>query len=542
MEHVKLLDCTLRDGAYLVEKKFGDTTIRGIIAGLIEAKIDIIEMGFLQNDGFGKGKTVFKNTAEAKKFIPFDKGNSLIALLADCSRYDVNNLDEYAYGSVDIIRECFFKNEKQQALENCYKIKQKGYKVFVQPVDILGYTDKELIDLIEEVNKLEPFGMSIVDTFGSMYQEDLHRVFEIINHNLLPSCKIGFHSHNNMQLSNALSQEFVRISTGKRKVVVDGTISGMGRGAGNTPTELIAQYLTTQLGYSYNMDVLLDLIDTYMDNIRAKCSWGYSTSYFVAGCYGAHVNNIAYLSAKNSIRHKDIRMVLNKLGVHERKRYDYDLLEQTYMEIMNSNIDDTEATIKLGKILSNKEILILAPGKTIEKCKNKIISYIENEKPIVISVNFFEDSIKTNYVYMNNVKRYQYWMSNPEFVHCNKIITSNIKNKSISDNEIVVSFVKMLHSGWELMDNSMIMLLRLLDQFKLKKITIAGFDGFTDSDQNENYYKNVLETKQTTVDAVHVNNEIEKMLQDYKKNREQQEVQISFLTPSRFEKTFLGDE
>lgn len=542
MEHVKLLDCTLRDGAYLVEKKFGDTTIRGIIAGLIEAKIDIIEMGFLQNDGFGKGKTVFKNTAEAKKFIPFDKGNSLIALLADCSRYDVDNLDEYAYGSVDIIRECFFKNEKQQALENCYKIKQKGYKVFVQPVDILGYTDKELIDLIEEVNKLEPFGMSIVDTFGSMYQEDLHRVFEIINHNLLPSCKIGFHSHNNMQLSNALSQEFVRISTGKRKVVVDGTISGMGRGAGNTPTELIAQYLTTQLGYSYNMDVLLDLIDTYMDNIRAKCSWGYSTSYFVAGCYGAHVNNIAYLSAKNSIRHKDIRMVLNKLGVHERKRYDYDLLEQTYMEIMNSNIDDTEATIKLGKILSNKEILILAPGKTIEKCKNKIISYIENEKPIVISVNFFEDSIKTNYVYMNNVKRYQYWMSNPEFVYCNKIITSNIKNKSISDNEIVVSFVKMLHSGWELMDNSMIMLLRLLDQFKLKKITIAGFDGFTDSDQNENYYKNVLETKQTTVDAVHVNNEIEKMLQDYKKNREQQEVQISFLTPSRFEKTFLGDE
>lgn len=92
MEHVKLLDCTLRDGAYLIDKKFGETTIRGIISGLIDAKIDIIEMGFLQNEGFGKGKTVFKNSSEAKKFIPFDKGNSLIALLADCSRYDVENL------------------------------------------------------------------------------------------------------------------------------------------------------------------------------------------------------------------------------------------------------------------------------------------------------------------------------------------------------------------------------------------------------------------------------------------------------------------
>ena len=188
MEHVKLLDCTLRDGAYLIDKKFGETTIRGIISGLIDAKIDIIEMGFLQNEGFGKGKTVFKNSAEAKKFIPFDKGNSLIALLADCSRYDVENLDEYSYGSVDIVRECFFKNEREKALDNCYKIKQKGYKVFVQPVDILGYTDKELIDLIEEVNKLEPYGISIVDTFGSMYQEDLHRIFEIINHNLIPTC------------------------------------------------------------------------------------------------------------------------------------------------------------------------------------------------------------------------------------------------------------------------------------------------------------------------------------------------------------------
>ena len=71
-----------------------------------------------------------------------------------------------------------------------------------------------------------------------MYQDDLHRIFEIINHNLIPTCKVGFHSHNNMQMSNALSQEFIRMTYGKREIVVDGTISGMGRGAGNTPTEL----------------------------------------------------------------------------------------------------------------------------------------------------------------------------------------------------------------------------------------------------------------------------------------------------------------
>ena len=302
MGHVKLLDCTLRDGAYLVDKKFGDTVIKGIIDGLVKANIDYVEVGFFQNDSFGDGKTVYRNSKDVQRFIPYKNGRCEFTVLADYSRYSIDNLDECTGHSVDAIRECFFKEERYDAIQDCKIIKEKGYKLFIQPVDILGYSDLELIELIELVNKIEPYCFSIVDTFGSMYQEDLHRVFEIINHNLIHSSKIGFHSHNNMQLSNALSQEFIRISTGKRNVVIDGTISGMGRGAGNTPTELIAQYLVSQLGYTYDMNQLLDLIDTYMDNIRSKCSWGYSTSYFTAGCYGAHVNNIDFLSKKNSIR------------------------------------------------------------------------------------------------------------------------------------------------------------------------------------------------------------------------------------------------
>ena len=223
MRRVELLDCTLRDGAYLLQKKFGNTNIKGIISGLIDAKINIIEIGFLQNEGNEDGSTVYKNSREASKLILGDKKESIISVLADYSRYDISNLDDYDGKSVDLIRECFFKHEYHEAIQACKIIKEKGYKVFVQPVDILGYSDKELLELLDEINQLEPDGMSIVDTFGSMYQEDLHRVFEIINHNLLESCKIGFHSHNNMQLSNALSQEFVRISSGKRKIVIDGT-------------------------------------------------------------------------------------------------------------------------------------------------------------------------------------------------------------------------------------------------------------------------------------------------------------------------------
>lgn len=216
MNHAKILDCTLRDGAYLVDKKFGNATIRGMVNGLADAKIDFIEIGFLQNEGTGEGKTVYKNAADAQRFIPKDKQSSEFTVLADYSRYDIRNLENNTGNSFDAVRECFFKEERQDALIACREIKNKGYKLFVQPVDILGYSDKELIDFIEEVNVIDPYAFSIVDTFGSMYSEDLHRIFELIHHNLIPSCKIGFHSHNNMQMSNALSQDFLRMSLNSR--------------------------------------------------------------------------------------------------------------------------------------------------------------------------------------------------------------------------------------------------------------------------------------------------------------------------------------
>ena len=215
MGNAELLDCTLRDGAYLVDKKFGDRTIHGIIRGLMQAKVDYIEIGFFQDDGFGDGKTVFKNSEDAKRFIPDDKEGTEFSVLADYSRFSIENLDECTGDSIDIVRECFFKKERYDAVEACRKIKEKGYKVFAQPVDILGYSDAELIELIELLNTVEPYCVSIVDTFGSMYEEDLEHVFSVIDHNLISTAKIGFHSHNNMQLSNALSQSFLRMNKGK---------------------------------------------------------------------------------------------------------------------------------------------------------------------------------------------------------------------------------------------------------------------------------------------------------------------------------------
>ncbi len=538
MNHAKLLDCTLRDGAYLIDKKFGDASINGIINGLLNTGIDLIEIGFLQNEGFGEGKTVFKNSKDAEKYVPENKNGTLFTVLADYSRYSVENLDEYTGKSFDAVRACFFKKERYDVIDFCKEIKRKGYKLFIQPVDILGYSDIELIEFIEMINTLEPYCLSIVDTFGSMYVEDLRRVYEIINHNLIPNCKIGFHSHNNMQMSSALSQEFLRMTFGKRNVVVDATISGMGRGAGNTPTELIVQYMVSKLGYNYDIDALLDVIDEYMDNIRSRCSWGYSTNYFIAGAYGAHVNNIAYLSKKNSIRYKDIRYILNKVGAIPRKRYNYDLLEKTYVDYLNSEINDSKALEYLKNIFQNRNVVMIAPGRTAKTCCSDIKRYIEENNALVISVNFMYDSVKTDYMYFSNVKRYQYWSNVPETKSINKILTSNV-TLNPRENEYVVSFTKLVKCGWEHMDNSAILLLRLLDGLNVKSIAIAGLDGFEYNLKNtDNYVSPEMELANINDASKLLNKELSEMLEDYMETKTGDE-NVIFITPSRFD--FLGN-
>lgn len=529
MNHAKLLDCTLRDGAYLVDKKFGDNTIYGIISGLEEANIDIIEIGFLQDEGMGEGKTVYNNAKDAKKFIPKEKGNTIFAVLADYSRYSIDNLEQNDGESIDAVRACFFKKERYEVIEFCKEIKRKGYKLFVQPVDILGYSDSEIIELVESVNELEPYCFSIVDTFGSMFVDDLQRVFSLIDHNLIYSSKIGFHSHNNMQMSNALSQEFLKISYGKRQVVVDTTISGMGRGAGNTPTELVAQYMVSKLGYNYDIDAILDVIDTYMDKIRSQCEWGYNTPYFIAGSYGAHVNNISYLTQKPTIRSKDIRYILNKIGSVERKRYNYDLLEKTYIDYLDSDIDDTEFLEKLKKEFFNRNVCIIAPGASITSREKELNDWIKKKKAIVITVNFLHENIKSDYVFMSNIRRYNYWRNDEKFNRCKRIVTSNLHEL---ENETcnMISFTKLIKCGWKNMDNATILLLRLLDMLELKSISIAGLDGY---DNTNNYINEELELKEVRTVCIERNVEIQEMLTDFMKLKAHN-YPIEFITETRF--------
>jgi len=283
---MKILDTTLRDGSYVNDANFGYNTIKDIIKNLQKANIDIIEVGWLEDCQYNKDRSFFSCVSQ----IPCKGGVALTRL----GKLDINNLKEYDGTSIDGIRVAFHNNEWEEGLEFCKKVKEKGYKVFVQPVGTTSYSDDELIKLIEEVNKISPYAFYIVDTLGMIIDCDLMCKMQLVKKYLHKSIMIGFHSHNNLQLSfsNVISL------IGFENIIVDASVMGMGRGAGNLPTELICNYLT-----GYNINPILEIAYNHILPIKNKLNWGYSIEYFLTAINNCHPN---YADAIKDLNYKEL--------------------------------------------------------------------------------------------------------------------------------------------------------------------------------------------------------------------------------------------
>lgn len=532
MNNIQLLDCTLRDGSYIVDSLWGNKTLKGIIDKLCKSKIDIIEVGFLKDVDYYEGSSTFNNLQQIKKYLPKQKEQTSFAVMIDYGRYTIEKLPPYNGQTIDIIRNCFFKKDRFEAVKFSKFIKKQGYKLYVQPVDILGYTDYELLDLIKITNELNPEAFSIVDTFGSMYEDDLVRIFSILHHNLSKNIKIGFHSHNNLQLSFALSQKIIELSSLGRHIVVDTTLCGMGRGAGNTNTELVVNYLNKKYNYGYDINEIMDLIDIYISPLAKEYVWGYSIPYFIAGMYSTHVHNIRYLLDKHKVCSKDMQLIISSLDNNIKKRYDYNNLEDTYISYFKNEIDDKKTIQKLKEIFNNKNILILIPGQSLKKNLQKIINFKnQKENIITISVNFVSSEIKSDILFFSNSMRFEYAKEKYyEIVkETKKIITSNIKNIS---RDFIVNYNNLINRKYKHFDNATILLLNLLNKIGCKNIFLAGFDGYS-TDSVNSYIDKSLQTFMTNEEKLELNKEISNMLDEIT-TAERSSLNIKFLTKSIF--------
>ena len=327
MKDIKLLDCTLRDGGYVNDWKFGYTNIVSTFERLIDANVDIVELGFLDDRRpYDKDRTIFPDTKSLDKiFSSLDKKHAMTVGMIDYGTCAIENISPCNETFIDGIRVIFKKGKMYQAMEYCRQVKELGYKVFAQLVSVSSYNDKELLDLIEIVNEVKPYCVSMVDTYGILNNEWLLHLYEILDKKVDLDIKIGFHAHNNFQLGYSNVLTFLKYE-GKHDVIVDGTLYGMGKSAGNDPIELVAMTLNEKYGGQYNIDAMLEAInETVMDYYRVS-PWGYNTFYYLCAKNQCHPNYLTDYMKEENLSVSMMDQILSTIQPQDKKLlYDREL-------------------------------------------------------------------------------------------------------------------------------------------------------------------------------------------------------------------------
>ncbi len=532
---IALLDCTLRDGAYINGSRFGTSAIKGIIKKLQEARTDIIEVGWLKDAAHEEGSTYYHLPQDAAPYMVDRQDGIEYVAMIDWDRYDVDNLPPCDGKSVNAVRVVFPHGKHREGIAVAERVREKGYRIFLQAANTLAYSEADLKDLAQCINACRPVAISVVDTFGAMFEEDLARIVRTLDAALNPAIAMGFHSHNNQQLSFALTMHFVELlAESERSAIVDASLCGMGRGAGNATTELVASYLDRKQNGNYDMDAILDAIDTYMEPFREAYTWGYSTPYFVAGMYQCHVNNIAYLQRNHRTNARDMRNIIASLSQAERRKYDYDLLERRYLENQSRLVDDEAAVRALRQEFAGRTVLLVAPGRSVIDKRERVHAFIKKEQPVVIGVNAICDGYAYDYLFFVNSARCDYAKNahGKTFAETKKILLSSIKTEG-AEGELILNFNRAIKRGWPHFDNAVISALRLLNSIGAKKVALAGFDGVRHA-YNESYADPSLPTLNPDNRWDELNVEISAIFEDVLSST-RGSMEISFVTESLFD-------
>lgn len=513
---LKLLDCTLRDGGYVNDWKFGFNSAKDIIHRLTKANIDVVEVGFLRNvEGYNPNITVCNFIEELNKLLPENTGNTMYSAMAMRSNYDIDKLIPYTGKGIEMIRITAHDYDIESGMDFARAVKEKGYKLSINPINIMGYSDERILWIIDQVNQIQPYQFSIVDTFGSMKRRDLDRIVSLVDNNLDRNIRVALHLHENMSLSCCLAQAFIDKHL-KRPVAVDGSLMGMGRIPGNLPIELIADYCNDYTGKTYDIDYLMDAIQDYIAPLKGAPNWGYTPAYFLSARFNLHRNYAEHYLKKGDLTIRDINHILARFEDNKKTAFDVTYADSVYENYKNNRIDDSDSRAELYSLLSGKKVVLIAPGASIVTYEAKIKEFIKKENPVVISINFVPESYLVDFSFFSNNKRF----SNLESITCKTIITSNLVD-NLADYKIDYNS---LSGDFDQGCNSFIMMLKLLKEMNTKAIYVTGADGYTEN--GKNYYStNIREyTEHGNKFNLAVANAIRNL-----------DIKIAFLTPSAYD-------
>lgn len=285
---IKVVDCTLRDGGLVNNFYFTDEFVKALYQANIKAGVDYMEFGYKASkemfdvNKFGKWK--FCDDKDIRAIVGDNKTDMKIAVMADVGRCDfrkdiLNKKDS----PIDLVRVATYINTIPAAIEVIEDCTKKGYETTVNIMAISKSNETDLDAALELLGQSGVDTIYLVDSYGSLYPEQARRLADkYLEVAAKYNKKVGIHAHNNQQLAFANTAEVIIMGVS----YLDATVSGMGRGCGNCPSELLLGFLKNP---KYNINPILNFVEKQIVPLRESgVTWGYDVPYLLTGILNQH--------------------------------------------------------------------------------------------------------------------------------------------------------------------------------------------------------------------------------------------------------------
>lgn len=381
-----LLDCTFRDGGYYNDWDFSPKLIEDYLVAMKSAQVDVVELGFrfLQNAGF-KGPCAF-TTDEFLQSLTIPDGLEVAVMMngADlCTELGVEAALERLFPSnasdspVSIVRFACHFHEIETVLPAAKWMADRGYRVGFNLMQIADKTKAEVESLARMASDWPVDVLYFADSTGGMTPDDTARVVDWLR----PLWKgpLGIHAHDNLglALSNTLRAQSLGVDW------LDATVTGMGRGPGNTRTEELVIEANEFRDRRANIVPLMSLIRKSFAPMRAKHKWGTNTYYYLAGKHSIHPTYIQEMLGDARYDEEDILAVIDYLKAEGGKKFSFSTLDVALQFYRG----EARGTWAPADVLGDREVLILGTGPGAAAHKVALESYIRRARPVVIAMN-----------------------------------------------------------------------------------------------------------------------------------------------------------
>ena len=296
---IKILDCTMRDGGLMNDHLFGDEVVKGVYSACVDAGIDYMEIGYKNSQRIFSptehGAWKFCTEDDIRRIVGENDTPLKLSAMADAEKSDYHeDILPHDHSVLDMIRVAAYIHQIPLALDMIKDAHDKGYETTINLMAVSVVSERELSEALELLAESEVGTLYIVDCFGALYSEQTHFLLDkYLAYVKERGKQVGMHAHNNQQLAFANTVEAII----KGANMLDASMAGLGRGAGNCPIELLVGFLHNP---KFHLRPILQCIQQHIEPMREKLMWGFDTPYMITGLLNQHPRDAIQFNASEN--------------------------------------------------------------------------------------------------------------------------------------------------------------------------------------------------------------------------------------------------